>query len=418
MERKTLSRFGFLAIFLVSINLNLFAQIASGFVGNYENTVILGLTGVNTLTLGNPNNDKYTTETYYRWRIVGHPQDDEGLLDSDVSYNPVLTVKACGEYVIECVRVSRYGYQTEYSIVYVVDNIEIASIQCLRECYLKNGHIDISDFNIVTDPLGYEGSVELMPGNDVATISSGSWGVENKEMVSFRIKDANGDYFIPKRNKCVINVIDDGVTNSAGIDFERGTSFYSSLLKIGNALKGVSDKIESAKIFKGKAERILYFDMHLTGGQSCDCCDGHKAKVGLLSGTLALGGGADFPVPWPLPPNITLHIKGVAEGALKLIEYPTAIDEARPICRKPLNWPIFIGSLKVSAEILTELIPGVPVLNASGGLKGSVSVEVPFHNTEETLIRANMSFFMNVVCITTILQVDVVIVEGKWYPCK
>lgn len=403
---------------------------ASGFVG--EDQHILRENETEIIKLGVKSDFDYDEYVFYKWEIVDHPDDDAGMLSNTDQAQTELTVTAEGTYVCKCFRVSKYGFQTEYVTIDICDEIVIKSIESNKECFATGTALDVSDFDIVTDPPGYEEIVELMPGSEVAKRSTGfgnpftvgvgmsgfSYGAQSDEPVYFHVRRKDDTYYVPDNNMAKIVVVDASVI-SYGTNVPIGKTGFDrvSLLakKVNHFRKKLSnsDWLKELKALRDPAS--LSLDFNLSPGASYDCCDDNVLRPILsLDASLALTAALHSYIQLPIP-FTGFDITLASSGAFNLTAGRFNIAPNKPlddVCDNGASLK-FTLQTTLTAKVMVTLVPGSDVVSAGGGLQGYVKIDFIILPTSEQkkVWECGVNGFVEVIAVVTLYSGNITICE-------
>lgn len=124
----------------------------------------------------------------FHWEVISHPEDAVfSFSDANVQQPQFTFNKAVGDYMIEVTRVSSYGYQREYVLLEIKAEVELLLATSKKECWSPGDAVTEADFELVTNPRGYEDRIVVHP--DDAVIGDDEWWYKD---IRFRIHDPEG----------------------------------------------------------------------------------------------------------------------------------------------------------------------------------------------------------------------------------
>lgn len=225
---------------------SLHAQSARGFAGEDKKVVHLS-DNSQQVEIGLPDDDPTHCYEWSGPNILTDP------------HKPVITVNPREPMVVYHVTLhSTCAPETDEVVVSTVDTIGIVSVTPLKDCYNDGDPVDISDFEVETDPPGYGSLATVTPDRAVNT-----WGgvVDPTE---FTIKLTYGNY--TSSRTVTVDVYNEG------LEISTGTSLH--LNKVLNALETMRKIIE-------KGKKIADLMSKTKGTLSCEI--GFDANLGLPS---------------------------------------------------------------------------------------------------------------------------------------
>lgn len=233
-----------------------------------DKVVLRELDNSQTVSIGVQGN---SSDMCYEWsgpNILGNANS------SQVTVNP-----QDAEQTYVCTRTSSCGVEQDQVIVRVRDNIEIVSVTPLKNCYNTGDDIPISDFEIQTDPPGYESLATHTPNR---ARNSWEWvGTDDTQEITFSLIH-NGH----ESHKVVsVNVFNDELAVSHGnsINFKALLKRLESVKYVLNKAKSVSDKLndlgKKVQGFTVSCEPDVNFNVEISDDDEQDihaCCNGEE----------------------------------------------------------------------------------------------------------------------------------------------
>lgn len=211
-----------------------------------------------------------------------------------------------------CLRIGANGVEEDQVVVSLVDEVRIVSVKPKRTCYSPGDPIDLEDFEILTEPKGYEDLVSYSPvqisgGNGLYPTQhnplvqgNGKWD----EVIVFSI-----DYL---ENHCekplIVSVANPDAQNTvtSHFDFQKGFNY----LDIVNELDAIEKALNSSG---GSGHRIPHSPSINIGSidipwYKYECFNDHVIKLyNLQWGGLSVELGPDFYVPIAVIPGAYFH---------------------------------------------------------------------------------------------------------------
>lgn len=284
-----------------------------------------------------------TTEYCYEWT------GDDIKTDP---HQPVITVnpkKASNTYRVK--RTGACGVEEDEVIVTLKDSVGIVSVTPKRKCYNNGDAISLSDFEIVTEPTGYESMVTLTP---TTADNDAGWGQEDMEL-TFSL-DYNGRV---STKKLTVKVFNEDLAATA----TTGSSIMKELLKeIDNGkfwVKKAGDAVTSIS----PCNPDYIFDINYAAGTAFQyCCNDKIIENGFRFDfpyvKLGLSVECDFPTSLSLPLLGGIYINLSVGGGINM--GPMSINYRGEECSS-ITIPVglflsFSGGVKakaISDDILT-----------------------------------------------------------------
>lgn len=289
-----------------------------------------------------------------------------------------------------CLRIGANGVEEDQVVVSVVDEVRIVSVKPKRTCYSPGDPIDLEDFEILTEPKGYEDIVSYSP----VQISGGNgfyptqhWPDNNgkwDEVIVFSI-----DYLENHSEKPVIvNVLDpEAQSHTIGAELNF-LEWGETILKYDEIVENVENTIELMKNAKGLKEllkagfvepnlEIIIGELSFEDG-GYRCCNNHVERFGNFHfGGLTISGGLGFEIPFPIPMIPGAMFTATVEAGVKItiggLDLQLSSD---PNC--------IVADVPFTLEGQVTGLVGVAVFSpklaeCSGGVEGSLSVGGTWH---------------------------------------
>ena len=214
-------------------------------------------------------------------------------------------------YVVK--RTSACGVEEDQVVVRMKDSIALVSVTPKKDCYNTGDAVSVSEFEIVTDPAGFESLVQLRTTNVYNTAGAS----EERQTLTFEL--TYNEHTSTKT--ATVNVFNEdlGLSEGQSVDFK---DFISNLKKV-NAMvekaKGLTNKLNS--LAKGVSPCSPDFHLVVNLPQCTDihaCCNGKEVdgyKVNLPSIDAYLGVDCYIPTTLKIPVvgGVDIHV-GAAIG--------------------------------------------------------------------------------------------------------
>ena len=255
-------------------------------------TVVREVDNSQTTTVGTPDP---SPDVCYIWQgphIVSDP------------HQPVITVHPTQDtetYTVK--RISSNGVEEDLTLVIVEEQAEIVSVTPKYGCYSHGDNISLSDFEIVTHPVGYEDRVTISP----ATAQNSSGSAASNMPVTFTLR-VNGHTNERTQNILVINNdldISEGLSYNIGNlakSIKEGSAFVK---KIADIEKKVNDIPFIKKWAPCKWQLDLGFAVPSVQGRNKCCSDHTRNEVLLVSmGSVSIGGSFSCRFPFYGIPHV------------------------------------------------------------------------------------------------------------------
>lgn len=282
--------------FVLLACLSLHAQSALGFAGEDKKTVHLS-DNSQQVEIGLPDDDPTHCYEWSGPNILTDP------------HKPVITVNPQEPMVVYTVtRHSTCAPETDQVVVSMVDTIGIVSVTPLKDCYNDGDPVDISDFEIVTDPPGFGSLATVTPDH-----ARNSWG-GIVDPTDFTIRLTYGNY--TSSRTVTVDVYNEG------LEISIGTSLH--LNKVKNTLQTLRKVIENAKNLANlvsKTGGVLPCDLEFDASLNIPdeqwfkaCCNGNELTGYRMSGfsfTPSLNLDCYIPIPYvsfPKAGGLSAHL--------------------------------------------------------------------------------------------------------------
>jgi hypothetical protein len=244
-----------------------------------------------TVEIGLPGN---TSEYCYTWT--------GGDIKTDV-HQPTVTVnpkKASNTYRVT--RTGPCGVEEDEVIVTLKDSAGIVSVKPLKCCYSAGDAISIEDFEIVTEPTGYESMVTLSP---TTARNKAEWiGTEDTQDITFKL-EYNGK---TSTKVVTVKVFNDDLAMTAGQQSLSLKDFIKDLEKVKKQVaKGqkLADMLSSLSSAATPCKPEANLDFAFPAGRSLkSCCNGKEVDGFSIDGpaiTLGITVECDFPTSLTIP---------------------------------------------------------------------------------------------------------------------
>ena len=193
-------------LLFVSIGLNSYSQTSPVFAGEDKYVFFDKTVGRVDVKLGKTDTND---DVYYRWEVYRQSDDGSCFIDNELSSNPTVSIFAKGEYVFECIKVSKYGHKKEYVVVNATSRVNILDVKPKSsECFIHGSTLTRDNFEILTQPSGCEEYVEIKEGTDVLNGKMNTIWPFYMHEVKFKALDEDGEYYDSKIT-CDIPVINE-----------------------------------------------------------------------------------------------------------------------------------------------------------------------------------------------------------------
>lgn len=198
-------------------------------------------------------------DSYYEWTLISCPDDytppPTGTFPNGGNFlrKTIANVSVKGDYIFCLTRLSKYGYQKDEVRISVKDIAEIVMVKPKKdkECFKPDVPLSIEDFEIVTNPIGYNRLVMLAEDSQTAgDVSPGS--ITESQEIHFLVKHNDSDASpVPSNASCKITVFEEVQFLSA--EFSEN-DIVQALSKISESVKDFAEVLE--KLNSGKQDEI------------------------------------------------------------------------------------------------------------------------------------------------------------------
>lgn len=219
------------------------------------------------------------------------------------------------EQTYTCTRTSSCGVEQDQVVVRVKDTISLVSVTPLKDCYNTGDMLALSDFEIVTDPAGYESLVQFTPTQVYNTAGAS----EEMQTITFGLT-YNG-YTSSKTASVNVFNEDLGVSQGQSVDFHKFIEDFKKINAMVQKAQGVCNKLNSL----AKGISPCEPDFHLVVNfPQCDdihaCCNGKEVdgyKLNWPGVDVNLSIDCYFPTSLSIPHvgGLELHV-GAAIGVI------------------------------------------------------------------------------------------------------
>ncbi|MBO4656137.1 MAG: hypothetical protein J5644_11385 [Bacteroidales bacterium] len=292
-------------------------------------------------------------------------------------HQPVVTVnpkKASNTYRVK--RTGACGVEEDEVIVTLKDSVGIVSVKPKKKCYNAGDAIPIEDFEIVTEPTGYESMVTHTP---TTAKNKFEWiGTEDTQDITFTL-NYNGHI---STKVVTVKVFNDDLAASHGQSLALG-ELISEFQKVKNVVKKgekVANKLNSLSSAVSPCKPQADLDIDFPNGVSLRSCCNDKEVDGFAInfGSIALG----MSVSCDFPTTLSIPILGAGLYITFSMGYGAYVGPA---------------NLKYLGEECTTLtIPLGFYANISGGLKLKVPDEDILSASINLVGEAKCSLIWNV----------------------
>lgn len=245
-----------------------------------------------TTTLGEPD---ASADACYIWtgpHIVGNANQ------AVITVNPIDTLE-----VYQVKRISKNGVEEDQAEVHVEDSVIIKYVIAKYQCYNHGEEISTSQFDITTEPKGYENLVTVSPS--VANNNAG-FSIENNVPVTFTLTK-NGHTSTMVKNITVFNS-DLTISQNLGQGLSNIRRMLLSMQLVDNALDGLKDCTRPLRFLRGAGATCGWDDDSGVAGSSGAlditpkllCCGDHTMAPALQIKFGQLSKGASFGCRVPL----------------------------------------------------------------------------------------------------------------------
>lgn len=270
-----------LALTVLSVQVR--AQVLHGFGAKNDNYIPAiippGQTMVD-VTLGNPDDTDPNVQYHWEFIKVNKPHYQCSFCPEwPNTQMPVVTLEY-GLWLFQVTRASKYGIQTENVVVNVSNDIFVKAKPKNNRCCWSNGEeISLSQFDITTEPPGFENLIELSEDSRVAQHWAES--PETEQIISFQAVEGC-EY--PVHGQTSINVIEGQVYVQANFVADRGLVRAIDAMESIREINGMKDRFKKAEEMLKPVKKLGPFDydynvggaVNLYGGYECCCGTKHN----------------------------------------------------------------------------------------------------------------------------------------------
>lgn len=323
------------------------------------------------------------TECHFLWEAVSAPENPQMYQPfvSDRKKSKVnIQVWDEGYYLYRLCRVSKYGYQYEMVTVTILNEIRLVGANPKKniQCWADEDPITIDQFDLTTEPCGYEAYVDLADDSRVAQ-NHNVWLDENNMDIHFIIHNrgmgeppVDADY-----NDCHITVVDE--VSSPNLTSPNIAKLKDVVENAKKATKIVDEVRDMQEEFKLCPKQFLTVVIPPDNGVYVDasyhesCCAnslGNYARIS-VTGKAAIGVEVNWPIWGPM-----VYLCGSLEtGVNPSIAFNLSWDNSNcfgvDIAPLPFYFEGALG-LKLGSPGLLD-VSGSAVIGATGGIIFSYS---------------------------------------------
>lgn len=230
-------------------------------------------------------------DSYYEWSLTSAPNDYEepyyGTISTMINGGNVhvhrlkAVISVPGEYIFQCVRLSKFGYQKDYVVITVTDFAVIKSItnRNKQECWLEGDTITIDQFDITTDPPGVSDLISLAEDSKVAHANSGPNVITGagEQTLSFLIHSNIGNHVeLSDKTHAITVYYDIKHTTSADPILDKIVPKIETLDKLG---KRLSERITNKwGDLLGEQPIKIIATVYANPTYYQDCCNGRETN--------------------------------------------------------------------------------------------------------------------------------------------
>ena len=222
-------------------------------------------------------------------------------------------------YIVK--RTSSCGVEEDQVVVKVTDSIGLVSVTPRKDCYNTGDAISLQDFEIVTNPAGYESLVQFTP----AQVYNTAGASEERQTITFSL--TYNEHTTTKT--ATVNVFNEdlGLSQGQSVDFHKMISELEKVKKMVEKAKGVSDKLNSLASGISPCEPDFHLVFNLP--QCTDihvCCngkevDGYKFDMPSIDAFLSVDCYIPTNLKIPHVGGLDIHVGGAVGVRLGPLSY-------------------------------------------------------------------------------------------------
>lgn len=363
---------------------------------NYISVLLRPGDPLKNVTLGNP--DENDEDAQYHWKLVkSTPPDASHYFDDgwETKQCPVVYLNH-GKWLFQVTRASKYGLQMENVIVDVSNSIKVtAEPKDDRCCWSAGETIKMDQFDIKTEPPGYESYVDLHENCRLAV--KDDLFSETEQEITFVPVESCDYYVFGQTTIKVINsdMEDNNYSLGVGRDLMEIKKKLDKLKTINEAKKRIATLEDLVKPVK----KVSPFEFSVEVGGSTDfgigkqCCCGKD--YGFLQGNASVGIEASASVKIPSPyPAIKIKL-GIFAGVSLEVEdarFSTALMDCID-CNFSYLMPYSVSG-GISLEVAWEPVDDILEVSATGS--GVCSWDLKFDFQKKDYVESNHDFYITV----------------------
>jgi hypothetical protein len=204
-----------------------------------------------------------SSDKCYEWsgpNIVGDPHQ------ATITVNP-----QSSEELYTVTRSSSCGVEQDQVKVKVVDSVTIVSVTPLKDCYNSGDNLALSDFEIKTNPDGYESLVQFTP----TRVTNYAGESDEEQTITFSLNYRGHT----STNEATVNVFNEdlGLSTCKSVDFNKFLEDFKKINAMVQKAQGFADKLNTLSKDFNPCSPDFHLVLSLPQGSDIHaCCEGKE----------------------------------------------------------------------------------------------------------------------------------------------
>lgn len=291
-----------------------------------------------------------------------------------------------------CQRISAEGVEEDEVIVKVFDSVQIVSVTPKKRCYSAGDGVVTSDFNIVTEPKGYENQVTASPSS-VGGIFTGVQNNDGSYNVELTFSLTVNNHTSTKKTNVVVIDPDMGLSPSVGIDIYSFVQTCRKINELETEMTTLANKMKEATEAGNSALKQcvelkpphFYFGEFQVGEWRWMCCNDTRTQLVPISwGGMSAECGIAITVPFPIAaiPGLAFYLTAESKTNVGLTGCTFNMSHMKECSNVELT--LGITSTVSGAAGICFMSPSI--LSAQLGIEGQGSSSIIWKVTEGKVV--------------------------------
>ena len=291
-----------------------------------------------------------------------------------------------------CQRISAEGVEEDEVIVKVFDSVQIVSVTPKKRCYSAGDGVVTSDFNIVTEPKGYENQVTASPSS-VGGIYTGVENNDGSYNVELTFSLTVNNHTSTKKTNVVVIDPDMGLSPSVGIDIGSFVQTCRKINELETEMTTLANKMKAATEAGNSALKQcvelkpphFYFGEFQVGEWRWMCCNDTRTQLVPISwGGMSAECGIAITVPFPIAaiPGLAFYLTAESKTNVGLTGCTFNMSRMKECSNVELT--LGVTSTVSGAAGICFMSPSI--LSAQLGIEGQGSSSIIWKVTEGKVV--------------------------------